>query len=199
MGHQLKQKAFFQNGETTAVLLRGKNARLFDPGMMFQKTCKKHYGESSKNNKFCLLGKKKLTKMLQWKQYLMHFGGSNMLSTSTMCRGACHRWIGLGISRQMNVTHLYTTPEAIALSNKMKELNAKNKFRHKLGPGGYKAAMLKWTKKEQYLHEDGIPDPLEGCKVRTRNRIRGHSCTNDNEWLILQTLKLPTWLKKPRL
>jgi hypothetical protein len=81
----------------------------------------------------------------------------------------------------MNVTHLYTTPEAIALSNKMKELNAKNKFRHKLGPGGYKAAMLKWTKKEQYLHEDGIPDPLEGCKVRTRNRIRGHSCTNDNE------------------
>jgi hypothetical protein len=27
-----------------------------------------------------------------------------------------------------------TTPQAIALSNKKKELNAKNKFRHKLGP-----------------------------------------------------------------
>jgi hypothetical protein len=30
----------------------------------------------------------------------------------------------------------------------MKELNAKNKFRHKLGLGGYKAAMPKWAKKE---------------------------------------------------
>jgi hypothetical protein len=27
----------------------------------------------------------------------------------------------------------HTTPQAIALSNKMKELNMKNKFRHKLG------------------------------------------------------------------
>jgi hypothetical protein len=43
----------------------------------------------------------------------------------------------------------HTTPEAIALSNKMKELNTKNKFRHKLGPRGYKAAMPKWAKKEQ--------------------------------------------------
>jgi hypothetical protein len=53
----------------------------------------------------------------------------------------------------------------------MKELNVKNKFRHKLGPGGYKDAMSKWTKKEQELHEAGIPDPLEGCTVRTRNWI----------------------------
>jgi hypothetical protein len=40
MGHQLNQKTFFQNGEMTAVFLRGKNARSSDPGMMlFQKTC----------------------------------------------------------------------------------------------------------------------------------------------------------------
>jgi hypothetical protein len=51
----------------------------------------------------------------------------------------------------------------------MKELNTKNKFRHKLGPGGYKAAMSKWEKKEQELRGTGIPDPLEGCTVRTRN------------------------------
>jgi hypothetical protein len=56
----------------------------------------------------------------------------------------------------------HITPEAIALGNKMKEVNAKNKFRHKLGPRGYKATMLKWAKKEQELREAGIPYPLEG-------------------------------------
>jgi hypothetical protein len=63
----------------------------------------------------------------------------------------------------------HTTLEAIALSNKMKELNVKNKFRHKLGPRGYKAAKPKWTKKEQELHGARIPDPLEGCTVRNKN------------------------------
>jgi hypothetical protein len=63
----------------------------------------------------------------------------------------------------------HTTPKVIALSNKMKELNVNNKFRHKLGPRGYKAAMPKWAKMEQELHEVGILDPLEGCIVRTRN------------------------------
>jgi hypothetical protein len=67
----------------------------------------------------------------------------------------------------------HTTPQAvaqaIALSNKMKELNAKNKFMHILGSGGYKAAMPKWVKKEQELCDAGIPDPLEGYTVRTIN------------------------------
>jgi hypothetical protein len=40
----------------------------------------------------------------------------------------------------------HTTPQAIALSNKMKELNMKNKLCYKIGPGGYKAAMPKWPK-----------------------------------------------------
>jgi hypothetical protein len=51
----------------------------------------------------------------------------------------------------------------------MKELNAKNKFKHKLGPGGYRATMPKWAKKEQELHDAKILDPLKGCTVRTRN------------------------------
>jgi hypothetical protein len=63
----------------------------------------------------------------------------------------------------------HTTPKVVALSNKMKELIAKNKFRHKLGPGGYKSVIPKWAKKEQELHEVGMPDPLEGCTVRTKN------------------------------
>jgi hypothetical protein len=32
---------------------------------MFQKKCKKHYGDSSKNITFSFLGKKKLAKMLR--------------------------------------------------------------------------------------------------------------------------------------
>jgi hypothetical protein len=102
----------------------------------------------------------------------MYFEGSDMLSTSTMCRGACHRLIGLGISRQNEwntFIQQQTTPQVIALGNKMKELNVKNKFRHKLGPREYKATMPKWVKKEQELRDAGIPDPLEGCTVRTRN------------------------------
>jgi hypothetical protein len=62
-----------------------------------------------------------------------------------------------------------TTLEAIALSSKMKELNAKNKFRHKIGHGGYKAAVPKWAKKEQELLEARIPHPLEGRTLRTKN------------------------------
>jgi hypothetical protein len=62
-----------------------------------------------------------------------------------------------------------TTPQAVALSNKMKELRAKNKFMHKLGPGGYNDAMPKWVKKEQELRDAEIPDPLEGCTMHTRN------------------------------
>jgi hypothetical protein len=64
MGHQLNQEAFFQNGEMTTVLLRGKNVRSFDPGMMIQNIYKKHYGDSSKNITFSFLKKKKLAKML---------------------------------------------------------------------------------------------------------------------------------------
>jgi hypothetical protein len=67
----------------------------------------------------------------------------------------------------------HTTPEVIALNNKMKELNMKNKFRHKLGPGGYKAAMPKWAKKEQELHEARIPYPLKvaRCTPVTGSRV----------------------------
>jgi hypothetical protein len=41
-----------------------------------------------------------------------------------------------------------------------------------------------WTKKEQELHEAGIPDPLEGCTLCTRNWIRGRSRIDDSGQLI---------------
>jgi hypothetical protein len=81
----------------------------------------------------------------------------------------------------------------------MKELNVKNKFRHKLGPGGYKIAMPNSAKKEQELHEVGIPDPLQGCTVRTRNRVRVVLIQMTVDDWSLQALKLSMWLKKPRL
>jgi hypothetical protein len=62
----------------------------------------------------------------------------------------------------------------------MKELNAKNKFRHKLGPGAYKATMPKWAKKEQELRDARIPGSLDGCTLHTRNWIRGRSRTDDS-------------------
>jgi hypothetical protein len=67
---------------------------------------------------------------------------------------------------------LCTTPEAMACSNRMIELIRKNKFKRRLGPGGYKATIPLWAKKEQELREAGIPDPLEGCMLHTRNWIR---------------------------
>jgi hypothetical protein len=66
---------------------------------------------------------------------------------------------------------LHTTLEAIVLSSRIKELFQKNKFKHKLGHGGYKAAIPLWTKKEHELCEAGIPDPLEGCTLHMRNWI----------------------------
>jgi hypothetical protein len=65
----------------------------------------------------------------------------------------------------------HTTPQAVTHSNKMKELNVKNKFRQKIGPGGYKASLPKWVKKKQELRDAEILDPLEGCIVRTKNWI----------------------------
>jgi hypothetical protein len=72
----------------------------------------------------------------------------------------------------------------MAHSNKMKELIWKNKFKHRLGPGGYKAAIPLWTKKEQELREAGIPDPLEGRTLPARNWIRGQSRIDDNRQLV---------------
>jgi hypothetical protein len=79
---------------------------------------------------------------------------------------------------------LHITPEATVRNNRMKELIRKNKFNHRLGPGGYKAAISLWTKKEHELREDRIPDPLEGCTLLTKNWIRGQSCIDDNRQLV---------------
>jgi hypothetical protein len=80
----------------------------------------------------------------------------------------------------------------------MKELNAKNKFSYKLGLGGYKAAMLKWTRKEQEIHDAGIPDPLEGCTVHTKNWIQGHSRIDDSGQLITSSSKATSMVERAK-
>jgi hypothetical protein len=92
----------------------------------------------------------------------------------------------------------HTTQEVIALNNKMKELNVNNKFGYKLGPGGYKAAMPKWAKKKQELCEAGIPNPLEGCTMRTRNWIRSRSRTDDSGRLITSCSEVTSMVEKTK-
>jgi hypothetical protein len=72
----------------------------------------------------------------------------------------------------------------MAHSNRIKELIQKNKFKRRLGQGGYKAAIPLWIKKEQELHEAGIPDPLEGCTLCMRNWIWGRSRIDDKGQLV---------------
>jgi hypothetical protein len=82
-----------------------------------------------------------------------------------------HHSIGLGTSHKTKwntLQQLHTTPEAMAHNNRMKEL-IQNKFKHRLGPSGYKAAIPLLTKKGQELHEAGIPGPHEGCTLCMRN------------------------------
>jgi hypothetical protein len=78
---------------------------------------------------------------------------------------------------------MHTTIESITHRNRIKELIWNNKFKHRLGPGGYKAAIPLWTK-EQELREAGIPNPLEGCMLRMTNWIRGRSHIDDKGQLV---------------
>jgi hypothetical protein len=79
---------------------------------------------------------------------------------------------------------LHTTLEAITPSNRLKELIQKNKFKHRLGPGGDKATIPLWTKQKHELREAGILDPLEGCTLSMRNWIQGRSRIDDNGQLV---------------
>jgi hypothetical protein len=68
---------------------------------------------------------------------------------------------------------LYTTLEVIVLSNRMEELIQKNKFKHSLGSGGYKAVIPLWTKKEQSFMKLGYRIPLKvvRCTQKIGSRV----------------------------
>jgi hypothetical protein len=129
----------------------------------------------------------------------MHFGGSDMLFELVQRGLSPLNWFGYITPNKWDTfVQQHTTLEAIALSKKMKELNAKNKFRHKLRPRGYKATMPKWAKKEQELRDARTPDPLEGCTVHTRDWIQGHSRIDDSRRLITSSSEVTSVVQKAK-
>jgi hypothetical protein len=169
--------------------------------MMLQKKCKKHYGDSSKNITFSLPSKKKFDKNATMKTIsnaLRRF--RHALNMYYVQRGLSPlNRFGYNMPNEWDTfVQQHTTSQAIALDNKMKELNTKNKFKHKLGPRGYKVAMQKWAKKEQELHDDGILDPLEGCTMRTRNWIWDRSHIDDSERLITSSSEVTSMPEKAK-
>jgi hypothetical protein len=77
-------------------------------------------------------------------------------------------------------------------------MNMKNKFIHKLRLGVYKVAMPIWIKKEQELHEVGIPDPLEGCTLHTNNWIWCRSHTYGSEELVTSSSEVTSVIEKAK-
>jgi hypothetical protein len=128
---------------------------------------KEHYISSSKQEK---IGKNAMMKIIS--NALRRFGQALDKYYVQRCLSPLNQFGDITANEWDTFVQQHTTPEFIALCNKMKEQNTKNKFRHKLGPRGYKAAMPKWAKKEQEFCETAILDPLEGSMVRTKNLIQ---------------------------
>jgi hypothetical protein len=127
---------------------------------------KEHYISSSKKEK---IGKNAMMKIIS--NALRRFRHSLNKYYVQRCLSPLNQFGYITANEWDTFVQQHTTPEFIALCNKMKEQNMKNKFRHKLGPRGYKAAMPKWARKEQEFCETGIPYPFEGSMVHTKNLI----------------------------
>jgi hypothetical protein len=83
-------------------------------------------------------------------------------------------------------------------SNRMKELIWKNNFKHRLGCGGYKAAIPLWTKMKQELRAAGISDPLEGCMLRRRKCIWDQSRIDDNRQLVTSNYNITRMIENAK-
>ena len=82
-----------------------------------------------------------------------------------------------------------TTPEALALSEKMTELNKKNLYPVHLGPGGYRAKVEKWREQEEALESQGKANPVRSYNDRTKNWIRARSDLTDEGQIIAKDSK----------
>jgi hypothetical protein len=99
--------------------------------MTFQKKCKKHYGNSSKNITFSPSEQEKISKNASMKTIsnaLWRF--RHALNKYYVQRGlSLLNWFGYIMPKEWDTfIQQHTTPQAVALSNKMKEVNTKNKF-----------------------------------------------------------------------
>ncbi|KAK3155200.1 hypothetical protein QOZ80_2BG0200150 [Eleusine coracana subsp. coracana] len=66
-----------------------------------------------------------------------------------------------------------TSSASKELSEKMVELNKRDKFKARLGSGRYKKKIPIWREQEAKLHTGGKPDPLPNTNERTRNWVYG--------------------------
>ncbi|KAL6840830.1 hypothetical protein ACP4OV_029356 [Aristida adscensionis] len=74
--------------------------------------------------------------------------------------------------------NLKSTQEAIEKSNKGKELRAKNKHDHHLGPGGYAVAIPKWEAEDAKMEAVGKENPWLAIPGRSRPFFRARSSTD---------------------
>jgi hypothetical protein len=192
MGLPWNLKASFPNGAMIAVFLRGKMITWSDWGIIpinekeaLWELIKAHFVFPSKHEELVKRGTV-LTigrALRRFRHALNKF--HVQLGVSPLNR------FGFITPNEWNAfQQLHTTPEAMTLSNTMKEQIQKNKFKHRLGPGGDKAAIPLWTKKKHELREARIPNPLEGCMLSTRNWIRGRSRIDDNGQLVTSNSNL---------
>ncbi|KAK3139718.1 hypothetical protein QOZ80_5AG0388570 [Eleusine coracana subsp. coracana] len=82
----------------------------------------------------------------------------------------------------------------------MVELNKRNKYKPRLGPGRYKKKILIWRDKEAKLRAEGKLDPLPNTNERTKNWVYGRSELTDEGEIIVKdpkTVKVMQALKGP--
>ncbi|KAK3127236.1 hypothetical protein QOZ80_7AG0570240 [Eleusine coracana subsp. coracana] len=93
-----------------------------------------------------------------------------------------------------------TSSASKELSEKMVELNKRNKYKPRLGLGGYKKKILIWREQEAKLRVEGKPDPLPNTNDHTRNWVYGRSELTDEGEIIVKdpaTLEVVQALKVP--
>ncbi|KAK3129524.1 hypothetical protein QOZ80_6BG0481030 [Eleusine coracana subsp. coracana] len=86
------------------------------------------------------------------------------------------------------------------LSEKMVELNKQNKYKPRLGSGGYKKKIPIWREQEAKLRAEGKPDPLPNTNELTKNWVYGHSDLTEEGEIIVKdpaTSELVQALKGP--
>jgi hypothetical protein len=160
MGHPLNLKVLIPNGTMTVVFLRGRNVR--SPVLIGR--CSKalwelikvhyvfpsEYEECGKRATILTIGRA----LRRFRHVLNKFYVQPGVSPF-------NRFGFITPTEWNTFKELHTTPEAMACNNRMKELTPKIKFKHRVGPGGYKTAIPLWTKKEQELCEARIWIPLK--------------------------------------
>ncbi|KAL6862153.1 hypothetical protein ACP4OV_016802 [Aristida adscensionis] len=74
--------------------------------------------------------------------------------------------------------NLVSTQEAVEKSNKGKELRAKNKHDHHLGPSGYAVAIPKWDAQDAQMEAARKENPWRVIPGRSKPFLRARSSTN---------------------